>query len=395
MTHPQQPQQQQEQQQEPQLGGADEEEEVEYERALAALSGLISGRQRRDSGQWAHAFEMMQSYLEVRPACPPACLPLVAAWRCLSAACAWEFSSTQAAGQPASRPAAVAWPPPMHAPTLCCLPLQRLGLDSELPKLSVIHVAGTKGKGSTCAMVERMLRQAGYRTGLFTSPHLIDVRERIRINGWVGGWVGLGGRAIWAVNQGRQGAPATGAAQQGTGCCLLLNASQVSIAIPAAALPHALHAVPRVLPPPLPAACREPVDRATFLRNLWWCFDRLEEKASDDSGKPAYFRFLTLLGGWVLGRGGVGCVRACVGVGWGAGVRAWVTEWQCGCLERHWAGCGGGGGSDGPRGPPLAPQPLPTASPNLSPTTIQRPSLPLSPGLLQASRCFWSSRWMS
>ena len=43
--------------------------------------------------------------------------------------------------------------------------------------------AGTKGKGSTCAMAESMLRQCGYRTGLFTSPHLIDVRERIRING--------------------------------------------------------------------------------------------------------------------------------------------------------------------------------------------------------------------
>ena len=76
--------------------------------------------------------------------------------------------------------------------------MQRLGLDSELPKLSVIHVAGTKGKGSTCAMVERMLRQAGYRTGLFTSPHLIDVRERIRINGWVGGRPGgrVGGQVV-------------------------------------------------------------------------------------------------------------------------------------------------------------------------------------------------------
>jgi hypothetical protein len=41
-------------------------EEQEYERALVALSSLISGRQRKDGAQWAHAFEMMQSYLEVR-----------------------------------------------------------------------------------------------------------------------------------------------------------------------------------------------------------------------------------------------------------------------------------------------------------------------------------------
>lgn len=67
----------------------------------------------------------------------------------------------------------------------CChlLCMQRLSLEEPLGELSVIHVAGTKGKGSTCAMIERMLREAGYRTGLFTSPHLIDVRERIRING--------------------------------------------------------------------------------------------------------------------------------------------------------------------------------------------------------------------
>jgi len=57
--------------------------------------------------------------------------------------------------------------------------LQRLQLvnvvDSSSPRaLSVVHVAGTKGKGSTCAMVERILRQAGYKTGLFTSPHLVS-----------------------------------------------------------------------------------------------------------------------------------------------------------------------------------------------------------------------------
>eukprot|EP00878_Enallax_costatus_P028765 GHUV01031106.1.p1 GENE.GHUV01031106.1~~GHUV01031106.1.p1 ORF type:complete len:146 (+),score=5.63 GHUV01031106.1:222-659(+) len=61
--------------------------------------------------------------------------------------------------------------------------LRRLGIDNAVQQLSVIHVAGTKGKGSTCAMVESMLRSSGYSTGLFTSPHLCDVRERVRING--------------------------------------------------------------------------------------------------------------------------------------------------------------------------------------------------------------------
>lgn len=47
----------------------------------------------------------------------------------------------------------------------------------------IIHVAGTNGKGSVCAYIERILRENGYRTGLFTSPHLVDVRERICVNG--------------------------------------------------------------------------------------------------------------------------------------------------------------------------------------------------------------------
>lgn len=50
-------------------------------------------------------------------------------------------------------------------------------------QLSVIHVAGTKGKGSTCSYVESILRHKGYKTGFFSSPHLKEVRERIRING--------------------------------------------------------------------------------------------------------------------------------------------------------------------------------------------------------------------
>ena len=47
-------------------------------------------------------------------------------------------------------------------------------------ELKYIHVAGTNGKGSTCAMLESVLRAAGYRTGMFTSPYLETVLESIK-----------------------------------------------------------------------------------------------------------------------------------------------------------------------------------------------------------------------
>ncbi|CAM9979491.1 unnamed protein product, partial [Hapterophycus canaliculatus] len=73
--------------------------------------------------------------------------------------------------------------------------VDRIQLD--LSGLSVIHVTGTKGKGSTCAMVESVLRRHGFKTGeildadfpnlpftgLYTSPHLLEVTERVRCNG--------------------------------------------------------------------------------------------------------------------------------------------------------------------------------------------------------------------
>ena len=69
----------------------------------------------------------------------------------------------------------------------CCSGVRR----GERPALAqtgastfrVIHVAGTNGKGSVCAMVDSICRAQGYRTGLFTSPHLVTFRERIRVNG--------------------------------------------------------------------------------------------------------------------------------------------------------------------------------------------------------------------
>lgn len=59
--------------------------------------------------------------------------------------------------------------------------LARLGLPHL--SLPVIHVAGTNGKGSVCAILDAVLRAQGYKTGLYTSPHFLNVRERIKING--------------------------------------------------------------------------------------------------------------------------------------------------------------------------------------------------------------------
>lgn len=69
----------------------------------------------------------------------------------------------------------------------------KLGLDNTRKLLAatgadrtdatVVHVAGTNGKGSTCVMIEALARAQGYVTGLFTSPHLVEFSERIRVNG--------------------------------------------------------------------------------------------------------------------------------------------------------------------------------------------------------------------
>ena len=58
-------------------------------------------------------------------------------------------------------------------------------LDNPQHKLKTIHVAGTNGKGSVSHMLAAVLQSAGYKTGLYTSPHLKDFRERIKVNGQV------------------------------------------------------------------------------------------------------------------------------------------------------------------------------------------------------------------
>lgn len=56
-------------------------------------------------------------------------------------------------------------------------------LNNPHKKIRTVHIAGTKGKGSTATMLAAMLQACGYRVGLYTSPHICELRERIRING--------------------------------------------------------------------------------------------------------------------------------------------------------------------------------------------------------------------
>ena len=56
-------------------------------------------------------------------------------------------------------------------------------LGNPQDELKIIHVAGTNGKGSVCAILASILKEAGYRIGLYTSPHIWEYTERIKING--------------------------------------------------------------------------------------------------------------------------------------------------------------------------------------------------------------------
>ncbi len=67
------------------------------------------------------------------------------------------------------------------------------GLGNPESSFAAVHVAGTNGKGSVAAMLASVLSAAGYRTGLFTSPHLVHLNERFRVNGEMIDDAGLGG----------------------------------------------------------------------------------------------------------------------------------------------------------------------------------------------------------
>ena len=77
-----------------------------------------------------------------------------------------------------SRIGAAAYKEDLHNATALCY-----ALNNPQTKFKSVHIAGTNGKGSTSHMLAAILQQAGYKTGLYTSPHLKDFRERIKING--------------------------------------------------------------------------------------------------------------------------------------------------------------------------------------------------------------------
>ena len=84
-----------------------------------------------------------------------------------------------------------------HAPGLDRIRTLLHALGDPQKGMKFVHVAGTNGKGSTCAMVASILEAAGYRVGLNTSPYLEDFRERIQINGQMISEEALGALAPW------------------------------------------------------------------------------------------------------------------------------------------------------------------------------------------------------
>ncbi|MQL89048.1 hypothetical protein Taro_021626, partial [Colocasia esculenta] len=96
-------------------GSSCEYSPASYEKAMEALSSLISRRKRGDGSNRGSKFDLMFKYMKI------------------------------------------------------------LDLEEHIDGLNIIHIAGTKGKGSTCIFCESILRECGFRTGLFTSPHLVDL----------------------------------------------------------------------------------------------------------------------------------------------------------------------------------------------------------------------------
>lgn len=210
-------------------GDNDDNLNRDYERVISQLGTLISGRSRGDgrAWEWEHAMEVMALCLERAG--------LVVADDDNGDGGGGEAAAVNSA---AATVAADNNKKEQKIPSIS----SRSTSKNQLNKLRVIHVTGTKGKGSTCAMTESILRSSGYSTGLFTSPHLWDVRERIRVDG-------------------------------------------------------------------------RPVDKRVFVSAFDDLWAKLEARADERVGVPAYFKFLTLLGLKIFVEAGVDVVVLEVGIG--------------------------------------------------------------------------------
>ncbi|KAF7146259.1 hypothetical protein RHSIM_Rhsim04G0108100 [Rhododendron simsii] len=146
-----------------------------------------------------------------------------------------------------------------------------LGLEEHIADLKIIHVAGTKGKGSTCTFCEAILRECGFRTGLFTSPHLIDVRERFRLDGSVFKCITFYNCVAHVLNNNQ-----TDAIKEL--CSLINNQSTGQFLCSISKDINWLN-----------------ISEDKFLLYFWDCWNQLKENISEDLPMPPLFQFLTVL----------------------------------------------------------------------------------------------------
>lgn len=159
--------------------GEDEcELSARYQKTLDALSSLITKRSRFVNNNQSHRFRLLFHYLKVPKSntLKLCCVSYKKSW----AFFLWSYESLKGS---------CAWRRSLTDENHSCGRNKRKGTDflksylrshNEDFKVWVIFLC----KGSTCTFSESILRNYGLRTGLFTSPHLVDVRERFRLNGW-------------------------------------------------------------------------------------------------------------------------------------------------------------------------------------------------------------------
>jgi hypothetical protein len=163
-------------------------------------------------------------------------------------------------------------------------------------RLSVVHIAGTKGKGSVAALISGVLRAAGYRVGTYTSPHMFDIRERIVVGG-VGAPQLKPASLIAAAGGGNDSSSSRGRLQQHLAAAAAAAAAAVpsavpissehfeSLAVQAAAAVNSMlsHQEP---PPPTAAAAAVAADSTPSSSS---------SSSSSSSTKPSHFEVVTAM----------------------------------------------------------------------------------------------------